>query len=678
MPIYRIKGPDGKIYKVKLPDQSPGADNFSLPPPQDGINDEYSGSVASRVGYGLADPFYGIAQAVTHAAPMAVKILSKIPSYIGGKFPDSPEELDDIISKREKGIENARQVSMPDQNDDPGIDFARMSGNFLPYLVGGVGAASVKGGAFLARLLGNVATKTAKKSLMSKVGHGAAASAISGSTMPVVDEGDYAVKKSKQVGLAAALGGAIPVASQTGSLLKSFVEPFSISGKENIIGRAIISAAGNHSDEAIRNMKNSRQLVPGSFQTAGQSSRNAGIASLERTAVATDPVATNEMALRLSAQNNARVKVLQKMAGSPAKKNNLKEKIYKTSEKLYKNAFKEEITESDELIKLLNRPSMRKAVSRAKRLADELSIPFDSSIKKIQSRKDVGIPSKVPKPKIPVVSKSKLVDSSGVPFDMKLIKKIKPAKKEKISVRDAHTLKMAMDALMADPKLGIRGREATAINSTRNQFLDMLPESYKIARKSHIDLNRPVNQMEIADLILDKSVNKLTGKIYPQNFVRSISDDTARQAVGLKNAKLKEIMNESQKKSLKSVKDDLFWSKFAETEGRGVGSDTVQKLAYSNMMQKSGLPLMLFDNPIAGSMGKIFGITYKSSNEEIRQKLAQALLNPKETARLMENAIKTDKSGNISNIMETFSVPAYINSQIYRELNHSGKKDLDQ
>ena len=77
-------------------------------------------------------------------------------------------------------------------------------------------------------------------------------------------------------------------------------------------------------------------------------------------------------------------------------------------------------------------------------------------------------------------------------------------------------------------------------------------------------------------------------------------------------------------------------TKFADTAGKGVGSDTVQKLAYSNLMNQSGLPI--------SANNRIGKFVYGDVNEQLKDKLAETMLSPQETLRLMRLATKQKPS----------------------------------
>jgi hypothetical protein len=81
---------------------------------------------------------------------------------------------------------------------------------------------------------------------------------------------------------------------------------------------------------------------------------------------------------------------------------------------------------------------------------------------------------------------------------------------------------------------------------------------------------------------------------------------------------------------------------FASTAGRGGGSDTVQKLAYANMIQQAGIPTFLQNfapTQIAGNLAqRALGLAYGEANQKLATELAEAMLNPQQAAELMRQA----------------------------------------
>lgn len=618
MPVYTLQGPDGKTYDIEGPEgataeqlgqfvlaqnqqqsaplnlgeiKGTAADPIQQAPQQP--QQAGDASFAGRFGMGVMDPVHGGAQALTHMLPEGVvnavnsgmqavndaPVIGPVTRFLG-MTPATSGELDKRIQQREQDYQAARKSAGQD-----GIDWARLGGNIAPTIAMGMGGSLLKAGA------NAIGRPGLASNIFAKVASGAGSSALPGALMPVT-EGDYADEKTRQMTLAAALGAAFPAVAQAAPAVRSLIDPFSKGGQDRIVGGAIRNAAGNDADQALINLRNASEIVPGSSPTAGQAAGNAGIASLERTATQTDPIAMNMMANRLEQQNIARQDLLSNIRPD---KNIAAEVREAATNPLYQEAYQTTVSKTPELKALLNRPSMKQALNRAQELADELGQTFNP---------------------------------------------------EKMTGRDAHYLKMALDDLSnASPMSGIGGNELRAIQGTRAAYLQELEKqipAYGQARQSYAELSKPLNQADLIKEIGDKATN-FRGTITPAALARALQDKTAQSVTGQKNATLQSVLTKDQIDSLNNVLSDVMRADFAQTAGRGVGSDTVQKLAYSNIINKTGIPSMLGGSAIAGVGGRIADTAYKRANEELRQKLAQALQDPKETARLIEKATPSEK-----------------------------------
>jgi len=445
----------------------------------------------------------------------------------------------------------------------------------------------------------------------------AAIGAISGFAQPVAEDGE----RSKNTLIGAGASAVVPAAITTGKIAKSFLEPFYQGGRDNIVGRALRTAAGNQADTAAANLANAGTTVQGSMPTVGQAANNAGIAALERTATAIDPVVMNDFAARQLANNQARIAALQniigdKQASIAARKS--------ATEALYAAANGEQITITPELEKLLSRPVMKSAVNDARNLAANNGEHFSLTS---------GTPAQP----------SSILGPNGAPAY------VVPGTPAGMLGRDAHTIKMSLD----DAIEGLAGQQGLARNAkraagnTQEQFLSEIEKqvpAYGQARETFRKLSAPVNQSEVADLILQRSAGNIQGNMTPAAFNRALNDKTAQSALGRKGATIEGTFTPEQMGVLNGIKQDLQSLDFARTAGRGVGSDTVQKLAFTNMLDQAGVPQMLRNFGPAGIVGNIAQrggqIAYSDANKKLAEQLGIVMLDPKEAARLMQKTAK--------------------------------------
>lgn len=434
-------------------------------------------------------------------------------------------------------------------------------------------------------------------------------------------------------GVGAVVGGALPpalkVASATSGALaripsaaKSFIEPFYESGQNAIIGRALNTATGGYADDAIRNLQNAQQLVPGVLPTAAESADNAGLAALQRASIASNPIATNEMTLRQAANNNARASALDDIIPDRAAAIQARDQA---TNQLYNKSSSSQVSMTPELESLLQRPSMQNALSRANQLANEAGESFDIN---------------------------------------------------NLNGRGAQYLKMALDDLSnASPMTGIGGNELRAIQGTKHEYIDQLGQQipeYLEANKQYATLSQPLNQADVLEEIAAKSKD-FRGNMTPAATSRAVSDKTVQRVTGRDSATLNNTLTPDQLRMVESIKSSLMQKDFADTAGRGVGSNTVQNLAYTNMLDQAGIPSSLRGFAPVSAVGnvaaKIADFGYKRANDQLAEKLSLSLMNPETTAEMMQGAIKAPKSVLVRDLIEGLNQTTYKTAPVISSRN---------
>jgi hypothetical protein len=390
-------------------------------------------------------------------------------------------------------------------------------------------------------------------------------------------------------------GAAIPAAIRGAQVAKAAIEPFYQRGRNQIIGRALGEASGGREREVLQALRGAQEIVPGSAPTAAQAANNPGIAALSRTATQTDPVAMNQMAMRMEAQNDARLGAIQ---GIMPDRQAAQQARDQAAAALYGQANDAPVEMTQRLAAILQRPSAQNPMTRAQQIAAE----------------------------------------SGEQFNPQALTGL-----------DAHRIKMGLDDVVGGgPMGGIGGNELRAIQGTRGDFLGELERQipvYGQARQAYAQGSRPINQADVIERIAGPQSQggalSFRGDLTPAAYARALSDRTAQRATGRETATLANTLEPGQLQTLNNVGADLMRADFANTAGKGVGSDTVQKLAYSNILAKSGLPSFIKDLPGGGVVGRMADIGYRRSNDEMRQQLAQALLDPARSADLLQAGMVT-------------------------------------
>ena len=464
-------------------------------------------------------------------------------------------------------------------------------------------------------VLGNVAI-AAPAALIPGAGTITGATAI-GAAQGFLQPSTSGMETLTNTGIGGAASAALPAAVTAFKTGKSFVEPFYQSGRNQILGRALNEASGGQGRQVMNAMEGYRSPVQGVMPTAAEAANNPGISALQRTATASDPVAMNALTARMGQNNDARIEALRAIAGDASQ---AVEARKQATEALYSLANGKQITLTPELDSLLKRPVMQSAVGEARNLAANEGRAFSLNN---------GTPPQA----------GSILDANGYPLITI------PGRPGSMLGQDAHTIKRSIDDVIE----GMAGQGGLAKNSrraaadTQTQFLSeiekQVPE-YGQARQTFAQMSRPVNQAQVIDLMLERSAGNIQGNMTPAAFNRAMSDRTAQSALGRKGATLDSTFEADQLQRLEGIRDSLRRLDSANNAGRGVGSDTVQKLAFNNMLGQAGVPQAIRSFPGAGIAGNVLQragqIAYKDANDQLRAQLASALLDPKESASLIK------------------------------------------
>lgn len=452
----------------------------------------------------------------------------------------------------------------------------------------------------------------------------------------------------KNIALGGAGGAVVPALGAVYRTAKAAAEPFYEAGKNAIVGRALNRAAGSDAPAVANRLEAAAQpfvgpsnttiprttmgeLVPGSIPTVGQASGNAGVATLERAATATNPEVTNAISDVMKAQNAARVGTLEDMAGKDGSREFFGAARDATANQLYGEARKLGIDP-----KVLTPQVMENISTFAQRVPPEI-----------------------------LAKAKKLAQINGDPLT------------DATSIKGLHWVKQAIDdEIGAATRSGNDTLKAayTGLQKDLLTGMDNLSPAYATARKTYQAMSKPINQMDVAGDILDKSVNKLSGNLQPNAFAKAVqSDATAARATGMPGATMEGTMAPAQLNALEMLLQDVKRSTAAQNAGRGSGSDTVQKLAYNGLMDQSGLAgtrtgMRVFSGvPVVGRVGSAAGEAYDRASVDLSNRLAQVMLDPGKAAQLMKQATPQQKNQILQLLQRTgsglaLSAPATANA----------------
>ena len=409
------------------------------------------------------------------------------------------------------------------------------------------------------------------------------------------------------------VGAAVNKAYQGG---KAMLEPFYEKGQEAIIARALRNFSGGQSDEAITNLLASTPTVKGSLPTVGQASGVPSLAATERALLNASPEATNMLTNRQTQNALARTRALENIAPSSRveKYTNLRTKL---SEDLYEPALQKGMDFAtltpelqQEIQGLIKAPAIKKAMLQAKTNA-------------LNEGKDIANPAG--------------------------------------SLRGLHQTKIALDEqiaaveakLLRDGIPSAKNAELNGLKSAKERLLGFIENpqispDYKIARETYARLSKPVDQLEQIAKLAESSTKNTDFTTYLGKFSNE-----------LEKVKKDGLLSKQQIARLQAIKDDLMTQNYADTAGKGVGSNTMQNLAYANAANVIGLPNMLRGTSGGQMVGraaqKIGNTLYSNANKEITNKMAETMLSPQRAAELMQMpanpALNTNQAQNLARML---------------------------
>ena len=605
MTIYSISAPDGKTYKIEGPvgasQEQVQAEVLRQHPnagkPLEQGNMYNQGEIQySPEGIPLTTSSYGSAPtSATKSAQEALTSTVSLPINVATGVAKNAAGLAQLVGKHFGS--NAGDIPVEAINQIEKGTQAQMGD--VGSAVSQVGSALGQAAPFMAGNIGMI------PSMKQRIAGGVLGGITSGFLTPEktgLTPEQFSNEKAQNVAIQATLGGALPAA---GGLIKggynavkSAVEPFYEGGQNLILGRALREFAGGQAPQAIENMRNAPQLVKGVQSTVGEVSGVPSLAAAQRAVSASSPEATNIMAQRQAQNIEARTNALQSIA-SPTRTEKYTSLRTELGNDLYEPALEKGVNFSslskelqDEFRNLTKAPSIKSAMVQAgKNAADE--------------GKNIGNPAN--------------------------------------SLRGLHETKLALDSQINALKGKLKNTDNPSLDSelkakqaAKNRLLNFIENSevspeYKLARKTFARVSKPIDQLNSIAKLAEKSVSPENQKIYSAQFSRNFAA-----------LKKEGILTERQINRLEAIKQDLERVAFAEKEGKGVGSDTVQKLAYSNMANQVGIPNALRGFPggeIIGSVAQRVGkLAYGDANKELAMKLAETMANPQKAALLMEQA----------------------------------------
>lgn len=442
--------------------------------------------------------------------------------------------------------------------------------------------------------------------------------AVAGALPGALEYGSAGERAGRAV-TGAIAGASVPALVGAARTAKSFAEPLYQSGREKIAGRLLNRVTGDSADAVAQRLSTAGQLVPGSAPTAGQVAESGGIAALERALSQANPEAYTNRAME---QASARLQALRGIAGDDAAMSAALGARDAAAGPLYAAAKAQTMQTTPELAAALARlPNevMGKAQRLAKLAGEPLKVGEDIPAKTVLKAGFTSKPEQIP---------AQVASYSG---------------------KALHYIKLALsDSLEKTGESALGKTEKRLMSGALDDFLSAVDSgipAYGQAREAFATLSKPVNQMEIGQVLLEKAKPALSdygglGKESAATFAQALrnGDDVAARVLGRKGASIGDVLSPQQMQTLTAVAQDLARKSNAQDLGRGIGSDTFQKIAMSNIAEQSGVPRVMGGLLSLPGVNRATRWIYEDADRQMQGLLSEAMLNPQATAKLMKDA----------------------------------------
>lgn len=215
--------------------------------------------------------------------------------------------------------------------------------------------------------------------------------------------------------------------------------------------------------------------------------------------------------------------------------------------------------------------------------------------------------------------------------------------------RDLHNIQRSLGAMAGDANLDpvMRHSVGKVLGDYKNVLEQNIPELLA-ANKQFEELSRPINQMQVGQELLNKLGGSLTkhgasASEMANRYATALNDvkgNLVKNSTGGIKKDLKDVMSPEQMDTLENIAKELARKKNANDLGRGAGSNTFQHFAMNGLAEAAGIPSsvsgLLQVLPPVEIAKSVANKLYEYPEKEMRGLLVDALLDPKETARLMK------------------------------------------
>lgn len=438
-----------------------------------------------------------------------------------------------------------------------------------------------------------------------------------------------------------AIGAALPpvarVAAYAGNALGGMVKPFFANGQEAIVGD-LLNKTARDPMAALNALRTTRSPVPGSAPTATMAAGDEGLSGLQRTMQSHNGDYAANLAAHEAEQNAARSRYIESIAGNPGKISAAEQTRDKATAAMRDSVLtRAGDVKAQPVLDAID--FMRADPDNAGKLAQQALGQFRDQIEKASANGSVNARALYAIRKdVNDLLQGKLSGDAG-------------------NLRYASGQLSGVKGIIDDAIHEASTRTGTAVmpygaNIERAGMAPTAQPTWKDYLSKYSEMSKPIDQMKALEDVLKRVQNGTVDKLGNAQLSAAKLNNILKN----EGADLNKTLTPDQMDVLRRVQADLNASQLAANSGRAVGSNTVQNLAGGNALNA------LLGGRFGGStlasatLGRALQLPYGIANQQIGERVGNALLDPQVAARLMQQ--RAGRPDQLLNLLNDAALPA--------------------
>lgn len=381
---------------------------------------------------------------------------------------------------------------------------------------------------------------------------------------------------------------------------RALTQPFTRQGQERMVG-GLLNEQANDPSQAIRLMERSEPQIASSQPTMAATSQDYGLASFERTASQL-PEGAGQYAQRLAQNNQARNLLLEKY----------------TADKVLENAVAKRKLVADEMI------------DRA--FKDATPVKPSAAVQKIDNilESDVGARGLVEEQLNAFKSRiQKQLNESGF---------ARPARLYEVRKDINDIIEGNMTGSKAENTRNVASAQLIEVRDELDKIIELGAPKYQEYLRLYRTMSRPIDQVKVMQNITTTASG---GTVNPATGVRNLTPVRFGKLVEKVEADPRNPLSKTQMAVLKKVSKELDEGAMMNLPGiKPAGSDTFKNLTVGNLLGNisanptgRGVAAQLIE-----TLARPISWIYRGGEDEVKQLIVDAMLDPKLAAQLMRKA----------------------------------------